>query len=72
MSKEDLHMSNKYKKKKVTSLVIRKIQIIIRYDFAFIGMTKSKKIKGYSDQKESSSDGKYKSTKNTKKKIVTA
>ena len=31
-------------------------------------MTKSKKIKGYSDQKESYSDGKYKSTKNTKKK----
>ena len=31
-------------------------------------MTKSKKIKGYSDQKESYSDEKYKSTKSTKKK----
>ena len=29
---------------------VRKIQIIIRYNFAFTGMTKSKKIKGYSDQ----------------------
>lgn len=44
-------ISTKKKKKMVISLVIRKIQIIIRYNFAFTGMTKSKKIKGYSDQK---------------------
>lgn len=35
----------------VTSLVIRKIQIIIKYNFAFTRMTKSK-MKGYSDQKK--------------------
>ena len=31
------------KKKMVTSLVIRKIQIIIKYNFAFTRMTKSKR-----------------------------
>ena len=63
MSKEDIHISNKYThtKKMVISLVIRKIQIIIRYNFAFTGMTKSKKIKGYSDQKKPYSDRKYNS-----------